>query len=596
VRHSLALGGGAIYTVGHPAPTIAETLPDPVTDIAVALAVPAITDTVFSKPSPLMGGRSFEYGKLADHIYDPAGVIIADAIALTGGGNIRLDARQDIFGRRDVYFDRIFGVKQQDYEWNGLLSQRWRPGDVTAPTSRPSVINPQLFRDGIGTLGGGDITVRAGGTISALQMVAGASLIAPPPVATDAAPTRLLVTLGGGSVTARAGADILGSSVYMASGAVRMSAGGRLGGFDRPDGTTLTRFSDLDGELHFGVEIPASQREETRISIDDATVDLAAGGALTIGSVGQLDDFYTDRSAVHLVANGAINITNVSVGGAAMYPGTLTLASLTGDVDVHAIASPVGLDVYDPIRKNPPERYHLDAVNAIVLAPSPLGQLSILAAGDISATTIGMLDTDPAMQPGLFASISSFPVVVPTTSQADRERQHAQIPTHADDDLPVYLYAGGDIGGAGRGMTLSVPKQARIVAGRDIVNMMFFGQNLSDGDLTRIVAGRDIIGTQRALNQKVLLQGNSFILGGPGDLVVEAGRDLGPFLNSAVAVDFIGKTRGEFGGGIITVGNIWNPYLAPVGANLGLPHQGGPLDKVELRRTWSPWWADRSGA
>jgi hypothetical protein len=28
----------------------------------------------------------------------------------------------------------------------------------------------------------------------------------------------------------------------------------------------------------------------------------------------------------------------------------------------------------------------------------------------------------------------------------------------------------------------------------------------------------------------------------------------------------------------------------------GLPHQGGPLDKVELRRTWSPWWADRSGA
>jgi hypothetical protein len=30
--------------------------------------------------------------------------------------------------------------------------------------------------------------------------------------------------------------------------------------------------------------------------------------------------------------------------------------------------------------------------------------------------------------------------------------------------------------------------------------------------------------------------------------------------------------------------------------DIGLPHQGGPLDKVELRRTWSPWWADRSGA
>ena len=28
----------------------------------------------------------------------------------------------------------------------------------------------------------------------------------------------------------------------------------------------------------------------------------------------------------------------------------------------------------------------------------------------------------------------------------------------------------------------------------------------------------------------------------------------------------------------------------------GLPHQAGPPDKLEFRRLWAPWWADRSGA
>ncbi|MDV6321431.1 hypothetical protein, partial [Chromohalobacter sp. HP20-39] len=73
--------------------------------------------------------------------------------------------------------------------------------------------------------------------------------------------------------------------------------------------------------------------------------------------------------------------------------------------------------------------------------------------------------------------------------------------------------------------------------------MMFFGQNLAPDDITRIVAGRDLTATSRLTTSegaaKPTLLGNSFILGGPGDLIVEAGRNMGPFLNSAVVRIFV---------------------------------------------------------
>src|SRR5262249_5821377 len=75
--------------------------------------------------------------------------------------------------------------------------------------------------------------------------------------------------------------------------------------------------------------------------------------------------------------------------------------------------------------------------------------------------------------------------------------------------------------------------------------------------------------------------GNSIILGGPGDLIVESGRNMGPFLNSAeidnwniIGYNIDGSARVangnalRFGQGIVTVGNDWNPYLPEQGANI----------------------------
>jgi hypothetical protein len=116
--------------------------------------------------------------------------------------------------------------------------------------------------------------------------------------------------------------------------------------------------------------------------------------------------------------------------------------------------------------------------------------------------------------------------------------------------------------------------------------MMFFGQNIAPSDITRIVAGRDITATTALVepvtgptsfgSPEAAVQGNTFVIGGPGSFFLEAGRDAGPFLNSAVTDGFqLNQVGGQdqtgqevWGGGILSVGNEWNPWLPAKGSDL----------------------------
>lgn len=69
---------------------------------------------------------------------------------------------------------------------------------------------------------------------------------------------------------------------------------------------------------------------------------------------------------------------------------------------------------------------------------------------------------------------------------------------------------------------LRTNRPTEIVAGRDIVNPHFLGQNFDEADVTRVVAGRDIIGVPAITDAKE----RALALGGPGAFIVEAGRDL----------------------------------------------------------------------
>ena len=304
--------------------------------------------------------------------------------------------------------------------------------------------------------------------------------------------------------------------------------------------------------------------------------------------------FYAPEAAVSIVANGPVSIANSGIDvvtaaspatdqvQSAVYPGSLQAISMTGGLDIATTPS--------TIAGAPP------VASAALLYPSPTGTLTLIAAGNISPLTIAMEDADPTQLPGAFSSFAAtlqsgvtsgvsfdFPAVLPSTSDVTRRALHNASPTHAGDSVPNRIIAGGDI----LNLIFSSPKQARISAGQDIVNAVFFGQNLSPTDVTRVVAGRDITATTTLERAEIApgvfgddlpaVQGNTFVIGGPGAFFLEAGRDAGPFLNSAVTNGLQNDPNTNqpfaagvlsYAGGIQSVGNLWNPWLPQHGADI----------------------------
>src|ERR1700748_2096006 len=123
------------------------------------------------------------------------------------------------------------------------------------------------------------------------------------------------------------------------------------------------------------------------------------------------------------------------------------------------------------------------------MVPSPVGPLQLFAGGSIAPVSLAMLDADPSTLPNWFGIVGPngnslaaswvFPAALPSTSELALEQLHNRNATHAGDSTPVRIAAGTDIGTASSGLILSVPKRTRIYAGRDIIHMMFFRQNLS---------------------------------------------------------------------------------------------------------------------
>lgn len=112
--------------------------------------------------------------------------------------------------------------------------------------------------------------------------------------------------------------------------------------------------------------------------------------------------------------------------------------------------------------------------------------------------------------------------------------------SQAGNDNLVRFVAGRDVvfsdqNSTGMSVTsfLRTPRPTEIVAGRDIVNPNFLGQNFDEADVTRLSAGRDITGIAVATTGRVLA------VGGLGAFDVEAGRDLN--LNQMAGVLAIGN-------------------------------------------------------
>jgi filamentous hemagglutinin len=278
----------------------------------------------------------------------------------------------------------------------------------------------------------------------------------------------------------------------------------------------------------------------------------------------------------------------------------------------------------------------LNLAGNITLFPAPRGQLELVAAKQINAfqptgrtsilvpnqivqawasTSINVSDANPANLPSATNPFSYFGLVGSSTNANNvtrigfleqvsrffvdsgsttgnfgaattKQALHSADLLHRDDPNPLRVYAlGGDVSG----LTLFSPKPSRIFASRDLTDFSLYLQNLRPNDVTIVSAGRDIIPNNAAspLRSAAFAVGNfpasgqfplagDIHIGGPGSLQILAGRnlDLGTGFSNADGT----------GSGILSVGNIRNPFLPFGGADLFVGAGLGPADSLAQSR------------
>lgn len=632
------VGGSAVYTLGHIAAPLVETLTNPDGGAPIVINPESLLPPSLFSNNQSTAITSYQYGKgnssAASNAQGIAGVLLVDPVYLDGGGNINIVAGQNVLGRTDEFFYSEvlapgvysnYQLNRNIYPFIGSVDTPWYVGSVGQTNT--VAINPQLFRSGVGALGGGNITINAVlGNISDVTAVADSALSTATALlqgAPSVNQTAALLTFGSGNVIFMAGSNILGGRIDDASGTVLLDAGGNIGAGPEyaTGGYTQNYKNTVMGQTYAQV-VSGVLQTELSLHISDTTASIEAQGSITIEGVTALAPvsnlfdlvgdvlpatslldrfgFYSPVSSLGLLANGSITLTydqpavnsfyydmaGLAFGSGlgnppntAILPASFLVTSLSGNINLNILYGGIASGTGN------------SGVDQYLMVPSPMGELALFAGGNIPTTTIGMLDSNPGVTPGLFSSYGTFvngvevtsagftlPENLPGTSDVILDAEHNTGITHANDPIPVYVYAEGSIGTAAQGMFLDVSKQARVYAGYDLYNMVFFGQNISSSDITRIVAGHDIVGTTKLETPQVYssangnyvnggppeaaVLGNTFIIGGPGNFVLEAGRNLGPFAPSVTS------QNETFAGGIVSVGNEWDPYLPTTGASL----------------------------
>jgi|GEM_PF-963284 len=550
------VGGTAIYTAGVR-----------VADSAIEATIAGTTTQLAVTPSSAWQSIS---PQSAGFIPSTDGLDPQAAVVATGGGNVTISAGGSVLAVVDDWSQEFLSAaapagagKTGSYDPTriGDASQRWRVGSVGQDTE--IAVAPKYFTSGIGALGGGDVTIDVAGNVTDLIVALDTSV-------TTAATTAgaVLMTFGRGDLDETIGGNMLAGQIDVANGTGTINVAGSV--------------------LGYGKEIAASSSNTTQylqVRVANAEVALDADGSISLAGVSALGaangqssideynaaGFYTANASFSAVATGGLDYVNnrasqtvpfqLSTGnsgifGGSVLPPSVTLAALSNTL----VASS----------------------EPMLLYPSATGELNVFSAGDISSLVIAMSDSNPSLLPGAFSAASielssitsgdagvvtplqglgfGIPGVDPSTPETLLYLYHDQAILHADDSDPIHIYAGVDITNS----LINVPKEAEVIAGRDIVNLYFTGQNINDTDTTVIQAGRDILGTtaSSAIFNLPYVVSSDFVLGGPGNLIVQAGRNLGPFINSAV-VDNI-----AYPGGIQTVGNLYDPWLGASGANL----------------------------
>jgi len=431
------------------------------------------------------------------------------------GGNLDLGAGRDVLGSAA---SNATGSIQSVDEW--LL----RGGYGTSASPLAWWVGFGQFQQGFGALGGGSLDVSAGRDLARVDAV----------VASNAYNAGGgVVEHNAGALTAQAGGRAVQGLYYDQAGTLNLTATTIA---DNPVPGGISPFANHVRFALGSAPIRVQSREGATLSLPFLPTFAGASKINTAASVAD----YRKASFLTIGPDSSFSVRADS--------GDVVPLSFSG------VASTVANSFYDVTTP------YLEVVSfgggvgnsggfagsplspSILMAPSPYGDLRILADGSIGGVSLAMSLIDPAS-----LSSAAAPIAVNPDIHLYRNLLASWSPTHASDPNTAEVVARtGSISGG----TLELAMTSEVAAGTDIGSISLVLQNSNAGGVSTIAAGRDL-----------LLQGghwDAYISGitasGPGVIQVLAGgkMDLGTdgpgiLFNGPSAVVAAGIGRGANG-------------------------------------------------
>ncbi len=386
--------------------------------------------------------------------------------------------------------------------------------DAVLPTSTAWTVAFDYFEQGIGTLGGGNVAVTAGRDIRNLS----ASTPSIGRQIGGVLPQQsVLQIVGGGDLTVRAEGSIVGGQFFADRGIGHISAGDAVSASPQTGLAPVIALGDaaLKIEARRSAELAAAVSPTLLIPVDPVF------GPLTSGST--YFSNYTDDSSLSVLA----------VGGELRIGASLESLSARYPSHVNSDENPALFAVLPPTFTAAALSDSLTMQKGAPVAslwPAARGNLQLFAREDIRLEPLLMSDAplgtalptpqSPQSEPQLIANVLA-------RSGGAQQPLNAPAPVHDGDPEPARIVAlSGDVIMAGEGaQQLYVPKPLRLSAGRDVAGLNTRIQHFDAANVSTITAGRDItFPSVRDANGRLERNLGEISIDGPGTLQLIAGR------------------------------------------------------------------------
>ncbi len=431
-----------------------------------------------------------------------------------GGGDISLAAGE-----------RLVMVKNAEIDPDDRHINQWlfRAGG----SSRDLQWWPRIasFQQGLAAFGGGDIALTAGAEIRNFAAFIPTSGRVPT-VNTVRQPVLAKIS-GGGDLTVRTAGTVTGGLFYAETGRLKIDAG--------------------------------SLADKVGLALGNTSASIVANGNVDLGNVFNplwvVGNKYVPSTGSGQINGSTSDEYKIRIGTYGDQS-SLSLVSKTGNVDLKAADTFFAVKDTETHIVAPP-RVSVVALNgnisgSLVQAPGEAAQLDLLAADSITLNgdSIKQLDLPASVLPSVSNPIKDVNFKMLSLLNSASTTSHSATAWHEGDSVPSRLIAlkGNVSGQSGQDSYAVFSEAVRIQAGGNVKDLSLSVQHLNADTASSIVALGNIDFTETGNTQ--LSPG--FKVNGPGRLEVIAGG----------SVDLADSK------GIVSKGNLENPYLPSGGANI----------------------------